>query len=73
MKNKKNIFLRTTMLLGLVLVCFTACEREVSEEVKFATFTTNPAVFLDGFSGGLEYLPFQGSKLDAFTVDTEVK
>jgi len=73
MKNKNNIFLRTTMLLGLVLVWFTACEREVSNEVAFASFSKNGNIFIDGFSGGLEYFPFQGSKLEAFSVDTEVK
>ncbi len=71
MKNKKNIFLRTIILLGLVLTWSVSCEREVSDEVEFATFSNNSEVFIDGFSGGLEYLPFDGSKLDAFSVDSE--
>jgi len=72
MKNGKNNYLKFTLLLGLIFVITASCEREVSEEVKFATFGDNPEVFIDGFSGGLEYLPFGGSKLDAFSVDGEV-
>ncbi|MEL6534957.1 MAG: Ig-like domain-containing protein [Bacteroidota bacterium] len=54
---------------GLVLLsgCWTA-----SNEVDFAGFPENGTVFLDGFSGGLEYLPFDGSNFGAFTVDNEV-
>jgi hypothetical protein len=73
MKNKKNSYLKFTLLLGLIFVVTASCEREVSDEVDFATFGNNPEVFIDGFSGGLEYLPFGGSKLDAFSVDEEVK
>ena len=73
MKNEKNRYLKFTLLLGLIFVVTISCEREVSDEVDFATFGNNPEIFIDGFSGGLEYLPFAGSKLDAFSVDSEVK
>ncbi|WP_297763214.1 hypothetical protein [uncultured Muriicola sp.] len=73
MKNRKFIYLHSTFLLSLLLILVSGCEREVSDEVDFASFQTNPEVFIDGFSGGLEYLPFGGSKLDAFSVDEEVK
>ena len=73
MKNVKNNYLKFTLLLGLIFVINVSCEREVSDEVEFATFPNNPEIFIDGFSGGLEYLPFGGSKLDAFSVDDEVK
>ena len=73
MKNEKRIYTKFTLLLGLIFAVITGCEREVSDEVQFATFGNNPAVFLDGFSGGLEYLPFGGSKLNAFSVDSEVR
>ncbi len=80
MKNRKFIYLRSTLLLSFVLILFSGCDddtwplsREVSDEIDFAKFGNNPEVFIDGFSGGLEYLPFEGSKLDAFSVDTEVK
>lgn len=73
MKNGRFIYLKNTLLAFGMLVLLAACEREVSDEVAFATFPTNPEVFIDGFSGGLQYFPFEGSRLDAFSVDTDVK
>ena len=73
MKNTKRIYVKFTLLLGLIFAVSVSCEREVSDEVDFARFTNSPDVYIDGFSGGLEYLPFGGSKLDAFSVDGEVK
>ncbi|MEQ8303085.1 MAG: Ig-like domain-containing protein [Cyclobacteriaceae bacterium] len=72
MKNMK-IFSLKTLLLVFIAVVISSCERTLSGDVVFATFPNNPEVFIDGFSGGLEYLPFAGSKLDAFTVDSEVR
>lgn len=66
-----------TNKVSLVLIAFTcalfSCERELSDDVVFATYPKNPDVYIDGFSSGLQYFPFGGSKLDAFTVDTETK
>ena len=80
MKNRKFIYLHSTLLLSFVLILVSGCDddtwplaREVSDKVDFAKFGNNPEIFIDGFSGGLEYLPFSGSKLDAFSVDSEVK
>jgi len=74
MKKVYNMKLRWMFLLGLPLFFATSCERELSEDtVEYARFSNNPEVFIDGFSAGLEYLPFNGSKLDAFSVDTEEK
>ncbi|MGB5189145.1 carbohydrate-binding protein [Robiginitalea sp.] len=73
MKNGRFIYPKIPLVVFAALVLLSACEREVSDEVKFATFPDNPEVFIDGFSGGLEYLPFDGSKLDAFSVDPDVK
>jgi hypothetical protein len=72
MKNRRFIYLHNTLLLSFLLILFSGCEREVSDEVEFASFQNNPNIFIDGFSGGLEYFPFGGSKLNAFTVDSEV-
>ncbi|WP_203058971.1 Ig-like domain-containing protein [Robertkochia sediminum] len=66
--NNRSIF--TVVFAGICLL-LAACERDVSDEVEFADFSNNPEVYIDGFSAGLEYLPFQGSRLDAFSVDTE--
>lgn len=68
MKNLKYTYLS---ILLLSAAGFTGCERGLSEDVDFATYPARPEVFIDGFSGGLEYLPFDGSKLDAFTVDNQ--
>lgn len=57
--------------LGLALMITSGCERELSEDAELATYPAIAEVFIDGFSGGLEYLPFGGSKLDAFTVDDQ--
>ena len=56
----------------LLLVLFTTgCERSV-DGLEEADLSNNPNVFVDGFSGGLEYAVFQGAVLSAFQVDTEV-
>ncbi len=73
MKSNKDSYLITTLLLGFIFTVVTSCEREISDNVEFATFPENAEVFIDGFSGGLQYFPFSGSKFDAFSVDTEVK
>ena len=72
MNDIKNTSIRLAML-GLIAFTLSNCDRDFSEDVDFASFPNNPAVFIDGFSGGLEHLPFQGSKFDAFSVDTDVK
>lgn len=72
MKNSLFI-LKISLLLGFIFTVAVGCEREVSDEVTFASFPKTAEVFIDGFSGGLEYLPFEGSVLNAFTVDQEIK
>lgn len=67
------MYFKQLLLTGLLAGLLTGCEREVSDDVAFATLSNNPEVFIDGFSAGLEYLPFNGSRLDAFKVDTEIK
>lgn len=69
MKNKKYFNTKITFLLCLLFVILAGCERELSDDVEVATFGTNPEVYIDGFSGGLEYYPYADSKFDAFTVE----
>ncbi|NBC26119.1 MAG: carbohydrate-binding protein [Bacteroidetes bacterium] len=58
-----------SILAGVLLVFVaTGCERSV-DGLEEPEFPENPEVFIDNFSAGLEYLPFEGSKLDAFSVD----
>lgn len=73
MKNINSYSLKAAVLLGMIVVFTSGCERNLSGDVEFATYPKNPNVFIDGFSGGLQYFPFDGSKLDAFSVDTEVR
>ena len=73
MKNIAFINSKITLLAGALFLLFSSCEREYSDQVEFATFPDNGNVFIDGFSGGLQYLPFDGSKLDAFSVDNGEK
>ncbi|WP_299064027.1 glycosyl hydrolase family 16 [uncultured Polaribacter sp.] len=58
-------------VLGLFLITFTSCERHLSDEAEFATHATTAEIFIDGFEGGLDYFPFGGSFLEAFSVDTD--
>ncbi|MEL7145243.1 MAG: hypothetical protein AAFO69_02660 [Bacteroidota bacterium] len=61
-----------TAILGIASTLMVSCDREPSEDAMTAGFPATGDVFLDGFTGGLEYLPFGGSRLDAFKVDEEV-
>lgn len=57
---------------GLLIILITpACERAVSD-LQEPEFPTSPNVFIDGFSGGLEYAAFGGSIVTAFQVDSDV-
>lgn len=71
MKNLTFIKYKISSVLAICLLIATSCERDLSNDVRPATFSATAEVFIDGFSGGLEYLPFGGSKLDAFTVDDQ--
>lgn len=62
--------INTLLLLGLVLL-LSNCTRDLSEDAKPATFPANGNVYIDGFSAGLEYLPFGDSYLEAFSVDEQ--
>ncbi|MCC7466673.1 MAG: hypothetical protein IT261_10400 [Saprospiraceae bacterium] len=72
MKNIKH-HLQTLMLLSsLAILVVVSCKREL-EDLEPAEFPNTPEVFIDGFSAGLNYGAFGGSKVTAFDVDTEVK
>jgi hypothetical protein len=66
---KKNI-IRTMLASVLLMFLATGCERSV-DGLSEPGFPENPEVFINSFSAGLEYYPFEGSKLDAFSVDSE--
>lgn len=57
-------------LLSLILT-IAACKPD-DDLLKPASFPNNPLVFIDDFSGGLEYAAFGGSDVTAFDVDRDV-
>jgi hypothetical protein len=73
MKNIKYRNIRLILLLGLGSILLSSCERDFSEDVEFAKFPADGAVFLDAFSSGLNYFPFvdAGADPEAFSVDTD--
>jgi hypothetical protein len=56
------------LLLTTILFLVFSCTREF-DDLELATFPGNGDVFLDDFSGGLQYAAFAGSKILAFEVD----
>ncbi len=64
---KNRIFLLAAATLAVLSAW--GCERDTSG-LKPVPPDTNPEVFLDGFSQGLDYQAFLGSKVDAVTIDT---
>lgn len=74
MRNIKFMYSKTVLLLlGLVFITIAGCEREPSDHLEFAKNPTNGDVFIDGFTGGLDYFPYFGSYAEAFSVDTQTK
>ena len=71
MTNKKYSLI-LTVITALLVVLSVSCTRDV-DVLEPATFPKTPEVFIDGFSAGLNYSAFGGSKVTAFDVDTEVK
>ncbi|HRF40526.1 MAG TPA: hypothetical protein PK198_17160, partial [Saprospiraceae bacterium] len=65
----KNIFFR--FIGAALLLTAWACERDVAD-LEPAAYPTNPNVFIDGFSAGLNYGAFGSSVPTAFQVDNEV-
>ncbi|MEI7508767.1 MAG: glycosyl hydrolase family 16 [Flavobacterium sp.] len=73
MKNIKINNVKKIFLLGLILITSVNCQRNLSDDATLSTYSKNGDVFIDGFSAGLGYGAFGGSKYTAFTVDKEVK
>ncbi len=71
MKKIKQISLSVAILIGLGATIFVSCERSVSGDAEFATFSKTGEIFTDNFIGmGADfYFPFIGAKPDVFSVD----
>lgn len=72
MKNR-NIFYQTITFFTIIsALFFTSCERDPNV-LEPADYPVDPEVFIDGFSSGLNYAAFGGSKVTAFDVVTDIK
>ena len=70
---KRNIFYLNISLFTLTAILFlSGCERDINT-LEPASYPDVPEVFIDGFSAGLNYAAFGGSKVTAFDVDNDVK
>lgn len=70
----KSIFNNQTLkraALCLVVVFLSACEND-PDDFEEAKYSSNPDVFIDTFSAGLNYAAFSNSVVTAFQVDGEV-
>ncbi len=73
MKTRKFSYYKTVLLIAIAMTTFLSCERELSDDATLAGFSTNGEIYVDGFTAGLNYYPFAGSYLEAFSVDTDTK
>lgn len=72
MKNRKYNYSGIALLSAVLLVWSVSCTRDF-DDLEPAKYPNTPEVFIDGFSQGLNYAAFGGSKVTAFDVDKEVK
>jgi len=72
MKNRDYKYSVIALITALVLVMSSGCKKDF-DELELATYPKTAEVFIDGFSAGLSYAAFGGSKVTAFDVDEEVK
>jgi len=72
MKKRNILFTIITTLTIISALFFTSCERDPNV-LEPADYPVDPEVFIDGFSSGLNYAAFGGSKVTAFDVVTDVK
>jgi hypothetical protein len=70
---KRNIFYQTITFFTIIsALFFTSCERDPNV-LEPADYPVDPEVFIDGFSSGLNYAAFGGSKVTAFDVVSDIK
>ena len=72
MKNIRYNWSAIALITAMVLAGSGSCTRDF-EELEPASYPTTPEVFIDGFSAGLNYAAFGGSKVTAFDVDKKEK
>ncbi|HKK91999.1 MAG TPA: hypothetical protein VJ925_01155, partial [Longimicrobiales bacterium] len=57
-------------IVSILLLATSACDRDL-DVLEPADFPSNSDVFLDGFSEGLSFQAFAGSKVDAVQIDSD--
>lgn len=57
--------------VAVIALLMISCERDI-EDLSPVSYQTNPEIFIDGFSAGLNYAAFGASVPTAFDVDKEV-
>ncbi|MDX9728307.1 MAG: Ig-like domain-containing protein [Bacteroidales bacterium] len=72
MKKLKYYWSAIVVITAMVLAGTGSCTRDF-EELEPASYPITPEVFIDGFSAGLNYAAFGGSKVTAFDVDKKEK
>ena len=71
MKTYKYIRISQLLAASIIFAFFLGCERDITD-LEEASYPTNPEVFINGFSPGLNYAAFGGSVPTAFDVDNQV-
>jgi hypothetical protein len=72
MKKRNVLYLTITTFTMMSALFFTSCERDPNV-LEPADYPVDPEVFIDGFSAGLNYAAFGGSKVTAFDVVNDIK
>ncbi len=73
MKNKFLKYSLYSLAAAGTLAGLAACDRDDVDGLQPATLPTTSAVYIDGFSAGMGYAAYGGSKVTAFETDNEVK
>ncbi|WP_298224871.1 glycosyl hydrolase family 16 [Flavobacterium sp.] len=71
MKSNYTIRWAKHLSLWMILLAFAGCEND-PKDFQDATYSTNPEVFIDGFTPGLIYAAFSETVVKAFQVDKDV-
>ena len=72
MKSIKNYYSGISLLFVFILLVSVSCKRDIMD-LEPATFPTDGEVYIDGFSGGLDYAAFGDSDVTGFSIDTDIK